>query len=330
MRAFAALTAMLEYFCLRTLHSCSFLIAFLSECWNRFHATPPLPLKVTRRRTPQHLALLLVHDSAQDSTITREYLLGSVSRTVSWCRVVGIPKLTVYDAEGVLAGCAGQIYQRVSAACDLNGYESSESDVEYPPTPPSSDCSDSRPLSPEDLFRQDRTVVKMRFPEVIRKRTGRYGLKKRQQEPEKPEPSSQPLALSIASRHSSKPAIAAAATSLARRRAQMKGFDLQQFSLSVETLNSVLEGPHSLSAPDFLILHHLRPLSRSFLPLELYGFPPWQIRLTEIHHCCTQRPLLDWFGFRREAPENAPQLLTEIDFRTALDEFASAEMRFGK
>jgi hypothetical protein len=42
-----------------------------------------------------------------------------------------------------------------------------------------------------------------------------------------------------------------------------------------------IAGPHSLSAPNFLIVHHLCP-SDYALPLELHGFPPWQIRLTEI------------------------------------------------
>ncbi|KAJ7125624.1 hypothetical protein C8R43DRAFT_1029634 [Mycena crocata] len=313
--------AVLEYVCLRVIHSFHFLIALFSACWHCFHWTPPLPLQVTRRRTPHHLALLLVSDSVYGSDITQEFLLETVNRTVDWCRAVGIEKLTVYDNEGLLVDCADQISQRASA--EFNGYESSSgSDVEYPLTPPSSECSDSRPLSPEDHFHKDSAVITMRLPETIHKRTSRFGLKKRHHERGVSKP---PLTLCIASRQSSKPAIAAAATSLARRRAGAK-----DFSLSVEMLNSILEGTNSLSAPDFMILHHLRPSDHSPLPLELYGFPPWQVRLTEIHHCYQQRPLMEQLRFKSRTPKRNPQLLTEIDFRMALDEFAGAEMRFGK
>jgi len=239
----------------------------------------------------------------------------------------------VYDSQGASRSIASQISQRASVACGLNGYESSSgSDVEYPPTPPSSDCGDSRPLSPEDRFQTEpeASLITVRLPQTVRKRTSRYGLKKRHQERQKGAPSEPPLTLCIASRQSSKPAIAAAATSLARKQARTTGTTGQQrFNLSVEMLNSILEGPHSLSAPDFLILHHLCPSDHSF-PLELYGFPPWQIRLTEIHHCYKQRPLLERLSLTSKTTEPAPQILTEIDFRTALDEFAGAEMRFGK
>ncbi|KAJ7932440.1 hypothetical protein B0H13DRAFT_1955484 [Mycena leptocephala] len=321
--------AVLVHVLLRVLHSFHFLIALLSASWHRLNRTPPLPLQVTRRRIPRHLALLLVSDSIHDPAATRESFLESASRAVGWCRTAGIEKLTLYDSKGVLVDCADQISQRASLTCELDGYESSSgSDIEYPLTPPSSDCSHSRPLSPEDGFQKETSVITVHVPKVIRKKTARYGLKKRHSEREKSDVSKPPLTLCIASRQSSKPAIAAAATSLARRRARTTDTE-QEPELTAERLNTIIEGPHSLSAPDFLIVHHLCP-SDYALPLELHGFPPWQIRLTEIHHCYQQRPLLEWLSARRETYPTAPQLLTEMDFRAALDEFAGAEMRFGK
>ncbi|KAJ7706226.1 hyphal tip protein, partial [Mycena rosella] len=170
--------ALLESAFLRVLHSFYFLIALFSACWHRIHITPPLPLEATRRRTPQHLALLLVPDSAHDLAVVRESLLESVRLTVDWCRAVGVQKLTLYDSEGLLVDCVDQISERVD--CELAGYESSsDSDVEYPLTPPSSDCSDSRPLSPEDSFQKESSIVTVRVPQIIRKRPSKYGLKKR-------------------------------------------------------------------------------------------------------------------------------------------------------
>ncbi|KAJ6519777.1 hypothetical protein C8R45DRAFT_952684 [Mycena sanguinolenta] len=310
---------------LRVLHLFYSLITLLSASWDRFEWTPPLPLNVTRRRIPRHLALLLVLDSAHDRASTRESLLEIVTRAVGWCRSAGIEKLTLYDTAGLLMDCVDKISQRTSVAGELDSYDScSGSDIEYPLTPPSSDYSDSRPLSPED--RVDASIITLRVPEVIRKKTSRYGLKKRHSERQKSEAAKPPLTLCIASRQSSKPAIAAAATSLARSRARAP----EEPELTVENLNAIIEGPQSLSDPDFMIVHHLRPSDGPPLPLELYGFPPWQIRLTEIHHCCKQRPSLQRLKFGSGTPENKPQLLTELDFRAALDEYARAEMRFGK
>ncbi|KAJ7634261.1 hypothetical protein DFH06DRAFT_1221527 [Mycena polygramma] len=309
---------------LRVLHSFYSLITLLSASWRRLYTAPPLLLQVTRRRIPRHVALLLVPHPGHDPVATRESLLETASRTIGWCRSSGVEKLTLYDREGILAECADQITQRASVA-ELDGYESPASEIEYPPTPPSSDCSDSRPLSPEDGLQNETSVVTVGLPGIIRNKNSKYGLKRRHSKRQNSDASKPPLTLCIASRRSSKPAVAAAATSLARRRARSTEVE----ELTVESLNAIIEGPHSVTAPDFLIVHHLRP---SYYPphLELHGFPPWQTRLTEIHHCYKQRPLREWLSLRNKTAENAPRLLTEIDFRVAMDEFAQAEMRFGK
>jgi hypothetical protein len=58
---------------------------------------------------------------------------------------------------------------------------------------------------------------------------------------EKSDVSKTPLTLCIASRQSSKPAIAAAATSLARRRARTTDTE-QEPELTAERLNTIIEG----------------------------------------------------------------------------------------
>jgi dehydrodolichyl diphosphate syntase complex subunit NUS1 len=108
------------------------------------------------------------------------------------------------------------------------------------------------------------------------------------------------LTLCLASRRSSKQAIATIACLFASRRNRKSRRTLKRtkndsFKLSVEVLNASLEGTisaaferggpqpvvadSSLSSPDFLILHSTYS---SHTPLELHGFPPWHIRLTEI------------------------------------------------
>ncbi|KAJ7071073.1 hypothetical protein C8F01DRAFT_1108978 [Mycena amicta] len=288
-----------KYAVLRVLHLFRSFLALLVLCWRTFRSTPPLPLRTTRRRIPKHLAILLVPDF--ESGATRECMLESISRASGWCRTVGVETLTLYDTQGLLVDCANQISQRLYATCEQAGQE--DSDVEYPLTPPSSDYSDSRPLSPENSL-GDSSTITIHLPRTIRKRTSRYGLKTRRYEPQ--EIAQHPLTLCIASRHSGKPAIAAAASVLARRRLE----DASQPPVSVETLSvsagSACTGPNSVSAPDFLILHQLRDADHSLGPLELHGFPPWQIRLTEIY---ASKACLAGH------PKNGPRALTEIDFR---------------
>ncbi|KAF7306889.1 DUF2235 domain-containing protein [Mycena indigotica] len=306
---------LVRYAILSIVHFVYSFISLLISCWN--YSTPS-PLRTTRRRIPGHLALILV--PKVDSKSTRECMLETIARVVGWCRVIGVQKLTVYDSEGILVDCEEQLSRRVFAISESAG-DDSESDIEYPLTPPSSDYSESRPLSPEHVFGESSTIT-IHLPRAIRKRASRYGLKTR------PARDSQqrPLELCIASRNAGKSTLAATATSLARRR--MK--DPSQPSVSVEILNALLEGPNCVTAPDFLILHPLRDADHSLVPLELYGFPPWQIRLTEIYYNQHVRPIDRIKSFLGRRSKNEPRLLTEIEFRAALDEFAGAEMRFGR
>ena len=41
-------------------------------------------------------------------------------------------------------------------------------------------------------------------------------------------------------------------------------------------------GPYGLPSPDLMIVHRTAPAGQMRWPVELGGFPPWQMRLTEI------------------------------------------------
>jgi dehydrodolichyl diphosphate syntase complex subunit NUS1 len=94
-------------------------------------------------------------------------------------------------------------------------------------------------------------------------------------------------------------AIAEVAKGLIRKQTSVRTVPSTSFSLSVSDLEDILEGipQNSLKsgqwltvlkgdtgfpAPDLVIVHHCSPSKRSKMPLELHGFPPWQIRLSEI------------------------------------------------
>jgi dehydrodolichyl diphosphate syntase complex subunit NUS1 len=105
----------------------------------------------------------------------------------------------------------------------------------------------------------------------------------------------------------------------------------------------ILPGDNGVPAPDLVIVHHCSPAKRSRSPLELHGFPPWQIRLSEIqwaHSSLVRYPIHPVFSHDEYAatywrwlmPWRRRQVVTlsEAKFRLALDDYASAEMRLGK
>ncbi|KAG6890368.1 hypothetical protein C0992_001958 [Termitomyces sp. T32_za158] len=87
------------------------------------------------------------------------------------------------------------------------------------------------------------------------------------------------------SRKSSKPAIASVAQALvscAKQKTKSKHVKTDVFTLSVNDLEGHLEFDRSLASPDVMIVHPLNPEQGPLSPLEFHGYPPWQIRLTEI------------------------------------------------
>lgn len=306
---------------LRALHLIYSSALFLCSCWRRLTGTYPQPLTATRRRIPKHLAILLVADLNPLSEVSEESLIHSVANAIGWCRTIGTEKLTVYDEHG-------RLLERVERIRELfpggpREIDAAESETDFPPTPPPSDCSESLSLSTQDDLIVTESIH-ITGPLVQPFDEGG--------QPHAHNSISQnSLALCLASRRSSKQAIAAVASSLASQKRKSRRIVKQTrrdtFNLSVDVLDGLLEAEDGLSAPDFLIVHSVHP---SCTPLELHGFPPWHIRLTEIYQNRVQNPLtmLKWLTRHSPSVESSP--LDELSFRQALDEFALAEMRFGK
>ena len=126
--------------------------------------------------------------------------------------------------------------------------------------------------------------------------TGTYG-------PSSPET----FTLHVVSRDTGKPTIAAVADSLLRNAAHglhrnsiLVDEDTGKFSMPVADLEGILEGTaedllcslcllglftlgdRGYGPPDLMIVHNVTVPRWQSLPLELYSFPPWQVRLTEI------------------------------------------------
>ncbi|KAG5724646.1 putative undecaprenyl pyrophosphate synthase [Termitomyces sp. T112] len=312
---------------LRALHYFYSLIILCYSFCSR--SSPSFPRPSCCHRIPKHLALLLVSGTAQDNSDLRAALVRTVVDAVSWCRASGIQQLTVYEEHGVLLKLSKNI-------CDSLPTESEEalndSDIEYPLTPPPSDYSESRPISPQNP-QADSHVRTIRILTTKHNSPPQTGAIKRK-ELVVNHASQNQLTLYLMSRRSSKPAIASVAQAFVlcnkqKQRTNAKHIKTDAFLLSVNELESSLESDHTLSSPDVMIVHTLIPQQDSSSPLELHGYPPWQIRLTEIYHtrpdCSRYRPIITGHSSTPKCMS-----LSEDSFNQALDEYTAAEMRFGK
>ncbi|KAL0951251.1 hypothetical protein HGRIS_007969 [Hohenbuehelia grisea] len=307
--------------CLHLLHFLYSTSSTLFSFWQRHTRIPPLALTAARAKLPKHLAIIL--DILPDTQQTD--ILETVDRATEWCRTVGITQLTLYDRRGLLHSFNQQIREHVVQVYPLAS-DSGESDLEYPLTPPPSDYSISRPMSPENSVLADLDVstihvVSQSRPKQVK--TRRNVVHKRRERETKPLVN--PLTLYLVSPKSSKPAIASAARSFVKL-CRVSGKAPNEFNLMPEQLQLLLEGEQGFPPPDLLITPPRASHTGAELPLELYGFPPWQMRLTEISRgkfdTCRADNVL--------GNANDQSLIDEVTFRRALDEYSGAEMRLGK
>ncbi|PIL31890.1 hypothetical protein GSI_06594 [Ganoderma sinense ZZ0214-1] len=296
----------------------------------------PLPLASQRSKVPSHLALNLISNPEEDEEGNEKYMLNSVENVATWCQVVGIRRLTVYDHDGILANCSLDIRQRVLPSSQGRQLDDSpvEHDIQYPPTPPPSDDAESRPLSPHSASSIPKlSVTTIRQPSHTPKSKQRASLsrgmaKRRRANKNEEKVEESPFTLHVVSYKSGKPAIAAAASTLlhdARDTKISEFVSIASMRLAIQRLNDILEGEYGFPSPDLMIVHRKPPAGQLRAPVESAGFPPWQLHLTEIYWTTYPRTRSWW---PRRLPEATS--LEEVEFRRALDEYAGAQMRLGK
>ncbi|CAL1695669.1 unnamed protein product [Somion occarium] len=301
------------------IHAVYLLASSLSFLRNPLTYTSPRPIDAKRKLTPKHLALVFTGCDSNEMDNLEDILLENIEGVVSWCHLSGIQRLTVYDREGLISRSSLNLRKRLIEQTGVSPKESSdESEIEYPLTPPLTD--ESRSLSPDREVTPDLRVITINATASRERRRDQRGVVKRRNSSKKQTNSSiSPVTLHLISRESGKPAIASVANSLFQTHQRSERDDL---NYSINDITSILEGELGFPEPDLMIVHQVSP-SHPRKPLELYGFPPWQIRLTEIRHT-RDRSLSKWWNAQN------PQFLDEIDFREALDAFDSAEMRVGR
>ncbi|KAG8904593.1 hypothetical protein FRB99_001512 [Tulasnella sp. 403] len=297
----------------------------------------PIPKKLTaeRRLSPKHVALLLhVEPNKAGSEKVASDLVECVRRAVEWCNEAGIETLSVYDERGLLKVHLDDVISVLPAGTQpaLPVQTSSYSSV-FPITPPPSDGEATSSSSSTTSVHSP--LLSFRVPTVTNTFvTGSDRENANTVRQTRPSHSSSQasghtgseLQLNVLCRDQSKPAIARAAQQLSYRHLSNKSAPVPQ--VDIDQLDQILEA--DFSSPDFLIIHPLLyPSSPRALipkPFELYGFPPWQIRLSEMYY--DPLPPERFFSVLLSRP--AAAIITETDFRRALDSFAQADFKVGK
>ncbi|QRV76612.1 hypothetical protein RhiJN_04627 [Ceratobasidium sp. AG-Ba] len=301
----------LGFLLLSILHGCYALTRAFQALAKRLNPRRrPRPIHVARDKIPKHIALVLAHGDAQKRhgqlyVQDIKAMLESVLRVVEWCQAVGVGKLTVYDREGVLESNASYLRRKLiptQPAMEPKNSLKPAKLVSYPLTPPASDASTEATEADSDLEDNKITLGMTQFAVPSSS------------------PESQPLHLNIISDKDGRTEVALCARQIAAfQRDQKTPLDSASlFQLDINTLDAVLEA--KLQSPDMLLVHSMSPgvFKR---PLELHAFPPWQIRLTEMHHSQVR-------SFSPFATSYIP--VEEDAFARALDIYSDAEFRVGK
>ncbi|KAF8761281.1 dolichol biosynthetic process [Rhizoctonia solani] len=251
---------------------------------------PARGVHLPRDKVPAHIALVLAHGDAQKrhgqlSVDDIKAMLESVLRVAEWSQAVKVSKLTVYDREGVLVSKAGYLRRKL-----------------LPTQEPETDNQTLKPIAQHTLL-----PPYLMHPPKLRK-------------PNRISEKAQPLCINVISDKDGRTEVALCARQLAAfQKTQNKQLDpATLFKLDINTLDAVLEA--KLQSPDMLLVHSMAP-GLFKRPLELHAFPPWQIRLTEMHHSQVRRFLP--FG-------KTYTIVEEAAFAQALDIYSDAEFRLGK
>ncbi|KAI0307996.1 hypothetical protein B0F90DRAFT_1679165 [Multifurca ochricompacta] len=307
----------------------------LSSIRSRYFRTAPRLLTATRSKIPSHLALILAsQESDLRTSQAQEALLRCTEKAIACCRAVGIRCLSVYDRQGILLEAFDANRERLER-CLPTTHDQLSPEAVFPLTPPMSDDSDVS----DGCHYKGKTYIKtICTGDAAEKRKkwsrNRSGIQRHRTHGSS---NSENFTLHLVSRDTGKPTIAAVTDSLLRNVAHGLSGDVvpadgdaEGFSVSISDLQAILEGDRGYGPPDLMIVHNVTVPRRQSPPLELYSFPPWQARLTEIYYNGFTGFYDRWLRAKIFGRARTWMLLSELDICRALDEYSGAEFRLGK
>lgn len=208
------------------------------------HRTPEYIQKDLRnlKKLPQHLSVILDLRDDEHGGAGLEGLINDVGELAAWCACAGIPFLSVYERTGVLKSCIPQTYHSVSQ--NLESYLGPHRKPTLSVRAPNQQTY-SPPNTP---------------PSAEDDNPSRAG----------PSPTPSHLTILLISVDDGRSTLVDLTKTLAdmAQRQKLSPSDISPELIDVEIVDSVM------NEPDLLVLFGPR--------VELKGYPPWQVRLTEI------------------------------------------------
>ncbi|GAA5845507.1 hypothetical protein JCM11251_001658 [Rhodosporidiobolus azoricus] len=226
-------------------------------------------------------------------------MVEQVEQLVAWCRELGIETMSIYDETGILVRRASDVATALSLEPLVLKKETMQGCVTLSAAAQSDDVASKSPAP---------GGTETRSPPTSGLDDGESGSSATLVNDESPLSSSTSpgsFKLHLLSREAGRPQLAQVAQALALR--QKPGQVAEE--LTTEAVSVVLDAL-PFTEPDLLFV-----LGGPYL--RLCGFPPWQIKLSEMYH----HPSPSWLP--------PPRLTYEI-FRPALDVYGGAEMRLGR
>ncbi|KAH6845218.1 Decaprenyl diphosphate synthase-like protein [Chaetomium sp. MPI-CAGE-AT-0009] len=210
------------------------------------HRTPELIRRDVKglRRLPKHLSVILTLEDQRRSGAGLEKLINEVTNVAAWCASAGIPQLSIYEKTGILKGYLKDTHQAISQ--EMQAYFGPN----YPTV--SLGAPHIPPLESDALLDG-----------------GDHHGSGSSDEDEEPR---KHISIVLISAEDGRDSMVDLTKTLAEmsQRKKLNPADITPELVDAELTESVM------SEPDLLIL---------FGPhVELAGYPPWQIRLTEIFH----------------------------------------------
>ncbi|KAL2154178.1 hypothetical protein VTH82DRAFT_2854 [Thermothelomyces myriococcoides] len=220
----------------------------IQSIYYHHHRTPELIQRDVKglRRLPKHLSVVLTLEGQRGSGAGLEKLINEVANVAAWCASAGIPQLSVYEKTGILKGFLRETHHMVMQ--EMRAY--------FGPNYPS--VAIGAPHIPP--------VDSSGLASGTDYQSSSGSSSDEDEEPGKH------LSILLISAEDGRDSIVDLTKTLAEmsQRKKLSTADITMELVDAELTESVM------SEPDLLIL---------FGPhVELAGYPPWQIRLTEIFH----------------------------------------------
>ncbi|WVO12725.1 hypothetical protein L204_100333 [Cryptococcus depauperatus] len=284
---------------------------------------------------PQHVGLVLVPSNRRGEARKKERdgLVESVKRTVEWASARGIKEISVWDGQGLIQSVLPTLIRTLATSTNL------------PPSPP-----DSPRLKPVQGSKAEALVENKAHKRQLSEKTllgagvtsiTVWSTVTEQQQTKE-------LLVHLMPPSSTVLAIAGLAKSYAACHLPIQDANVSKVD---EDMKKHL---HFQNYPDLLIVHHLSPLSpwASLLPRrapELWGYPFWALRITEIYQPSTPIPVLHHFtsfinifrasslpflrkmGYKISAPPSpAESALSREEWDGAMRAWIKVEQRLGR